>query len=337
MATARERVFEDAPATRKPTPLLFGVAGPSGSGKTYSALRLATGMQRVTGGEIYLIDTESNRALHYADQFKFRHVPFKPPFSPLDYIAAINHCVGKGAKIIIVDSMSHEHEGPGGLLEWHQDEIERLKKLWKTNDVGKVQMAAWGAPKAARRKLINAILQIEANFVFCFRAKDKVKVQTGRGKTEIAAMGFMPIAGEEFVYELTAKSLLLPGAGGVPTLRSDQPGEQMMVKVPEQFRSIFSGAAGKPLDESIGEQMARWAAGDSAPNGNGKGKPNGDGPVAELLAAYEKCADEAAFDDLEERRGVLWEEASREDKARMKEASDAAKARLAEAETNEPL
>ena len=128
--SAPARKFDDAPAVRKATPMLFGLIGPSGSGKTYSALRLATGMQRVSGGEIFMIDTEGNRGLHYADQFKYRHVPFHPPFSPLDYIAAIEHCVAQGATTIIVDSMSHEHTGQGGVLEWHAEEAERIAKAW---------------------------------------------------------------------------------------------------------------------------------------------------------------------------------------------------------------
>src|SRR4029079_18921024 len=111
------RSFDDKPAVRERVPLLVGLVGPSGGGKTFSALRLAKGFQRVTGSEVYFIDTEARRALHYADRFQFRHVAFGAPFGPLDYLAAIQHCVAKGAKTIIVDSMSHEHEGPGGVLE----------------------------------------------------------------------------------------------------------------------------------------------------------------------------------------------------------------------------
>jgi hypothetical protein len=253
------RVFEDAPAVRGQMPLLFGLIGPSGSGKTYSALRLATGMQRVVGGEIFVIDTESGRAKHYADLFKFRHVPFSPPFSPLDYIDAIVHCVRKGAKTIIVDSMSHEHSGQGGVLEWHQAEVERIMAAWRCGEE-KANIPAWGKPKAARRKLINCITQAGVNLIGCFRAKDKIKVSPGK----VVQLGWMPDAGEEFVFELTAKALLLPGAGGVPTWKSDQVGEQTMIKLPEQFREIFSGAAGKPLDEDIGQKLATWAAGTDA-------------------------------------------------------------------------
>lgn len=312
------RSFEDRPALRGPTPLLFGLIGPSGSGKTYSALRLATGMQRVIGGDIFLIDTESNRALHYADKFRFRHVPFPPPFSPLDYLAAIEHCQKKGAKIVIIDSMSHEHEGPGGVLEWHEQEVERLMKAWRTDNAEKVNIPAWGRPKAARRRLINSILQMDINFVFCFRAKDKIKIGSGKGRSEVVQLGFMPIAGEEFVYELTAKALLLPGANGVPTLRSDQVGEQMMIKIPEQFRGIFTGAAGKPLDEEVGEQMAQWAAG---------------GQKHELAAAYEACNDAEAFEALEKKRADAWKSLSADQKREVKAASDAAAERLKQADT----
>ncbi|MGH8462402.1 MAG: AAA family ATPase [Stenotrophobium sp.] len=253
------RIFTDQPAVAGPTPLLFGLIGPSGSGKTFSALRLATGMQRVLPTDIYLIDTEHGRAKHYANYFKFRHVPFEAPFSPFDYMAAVKHCLDKGAKIIIIDSLSHEHSGQGGCLEWHEQEVQRLMKAWNVNE-DKANIPAWAKPKAARRQLINLLTQADAHIFECFRAKDKIKI--GGGK--VVQLGWMPDAGEEHVFELAAKSLLLPGAGGVPTWTSEQPGERMMIKLPEYFRTIFSGKDSKPLDEDIGQKLAEWAAG-SAP------------------------------------------------------------------------
>src|SRR5215471_5892900 len=107
------RTFDAQPGKRERVPLLTGIMGPSGSGKTYSALRLATGIQHITGGDIYVIDTETRRALHYADQFRFMHIDFGAPFGSLDYRDCIRHCVAKGAKVIITDSMSHEHENVG--------------------------------------------------------------------------------------------------------------------------------------------------------------------------------------------------------------------------------
>lgn len=254
-----KRTFQDKPATLEKVPLLCGLVGPSGSGKTYSALRVATGIQRVSGGDIGFIDTEARRALHYSKKFKFRHVAFGAPFGPLDYLAAIEHFVSRGVKTIVVDSMSHEHEGPGGVLEMHEQETDRLANLWHTSR-DKAQMSAWAVPKAQRRRLINSILQMDINAVFCFRAKEKIKIVAGKNPIPL---GWMPIAGEEFVYEMTVNCLLYPACGGVPVWNPGEQGERTMIKLPEMFRELF--AKQQPLSEEIGETMARWAAGETAP------------------------------------------------------------------------
>lgn len=258
--TNKPRKFEARDARRERVPLLIGLTGPSGGGKTYSALRMATGIQEVSGGDIYFIDTESRRALHYADRFKFKHVPFNEPFGSLDYLEALQYCVQQGAGVVIVDSMSHEHEGPGGMVDLHDQIVDRMAG----NDYGKrerVKMLAWSEPKQKRRQLINGILRLNANFIFCFRAKNTAKpVKGANGKTEVEQMGYMPIAGEEFVFEQTLNCLLLPGAGGVPTWQSDQIGERAMIKLPEQFASLRKSSV--PLDEKVGKRLARWAAGD---------------------------------------------------------------------------
>jgi len=254
-----KRTFTATAAKREKVPLLIGLTGPSGGGKTFTALRLATGIQTVTGGEIFFVDTEARRALHYADKFKFRHVPLDAPFGSLDYLAAIRFCVEQGAGVVVVDSMSHEHEGPGGMVDL-QDQI--LTKM-AGDDFGKrqrMQMLAWAEPKAKRRALINGILQLNVNLIFCFRAKSSSKPgKDDKGRSVVIPQGYVPIAGEEFVFEQTMNALLLPGAGGVPTWGSDEPGERKMIKLPEQFASLrdYNG----PLTERIGVNLARWAAG----------------------------------------------------------------------------
>jgi hypothetical protein len=79
----------------------------------------------VLGGDIYFIDTEARRALHYADRFKFQHVDFRAPFGPLDYIDAIQHCRDKGGRVIIIDSMTHEHDGEGGVMWQSEDFLDK--------------------------------------------------------------------------------------------------------------------------------------------------------------------------------------------------------------------
>ncbi len=111
--------------------------------------------------------------------------------------------------------------------------------------------------------MLEGIKQLDVNLIFCFRAKEKTKPVKKDGKTEIVAMGFMPIAGEELVYEMTVNCLLLPKANGVPTWRSDHIGERMMMKEPEQFKSIFANSA--PLSQDIGRKLALWAKGTDTP------------------------------------------------------------------------
>ena len=306
------RTFEDALAVRAHVPLLNGLFGPSGSGKTFSALRLATGIQAISGGDIFVIDTEARRSLHYAEKFKFRHVAFGAPFGPLDYLAAIEHCIKHGAKTIVVDSMSHEHEGPGGVLEMHAAELARMGGQQSKS------MLAWQKPKSERRRMINTILQLECNFIFCFRAKEKLKIIPGK---EPEPRGYMALAGEEFVYEQTVVHLLLPGADGVPTIESGYSGEREMIKTPLQFQRLL--VPSHQLSEDIGEAMARWAAGTSAP---------AKATSATLVASYAACSDAATFRSLEDQRKALWAKASATEKAALKTASEASQTRIDDAQ-----
>jgi ABC-type dipeptide/oligopeptide/nickel transport system ATPase subunit len=277
------RVFEVTAAVRERVPLLVGLVGPSGSGKTYSALRIATGIQKVSGGEIFGIDTEARRMRHYADIFKFQHLDFKAPFGPLDYLAAVEYCVSKGARNIIVDSMSHEHEGPGGVLEMHEAAVDRMAgdDLQKRE---RVKMLAWVRPKSERRRLLNSIVQMNVNFIFCFRAKEKMKIERGK---EPIPLGWQAIAGEEFIYEMTMALLLPPASGGAPNLAPTEIGERALLKIPQQFRGLLK--AGAPLDESLGAALAHWAAGDERTAGSAPAAV-ATPPAADTAAADRKQA-----------------------------------------------
>lgn len=255
------RDWQATDGVRDQVPLLMGIMSPSGGGKTYSALRLATGMQEIMGGDIFGVDTENGRMLHYADQFKFKHVPFAPPFGSLDYLDALRYCNKQGARITIVDSMSHEHIGEGGYLETAEAVIDRIAGSdYKKREAAK--MLGWAKAGPLRQKMIEGIKQLDGCFIFCFRAKEKTKPIKKDGKTEIIDMGFMPIGGEEWVYEMAVNCMLEPRSDGIPTWRSDHVGERMMMKLPAQFKDIF--AEQKPLDESIGRSLATWARGGSA-------------------------------------------------------------------------
>lgn len=252
------RTFTPSPAVREIVPLLTGIISPSGGGKTFSSLRVATGIQQVIGGDIVVLDTENRRALHYADQFKFIHVPFEPPFGSLDYLEAIKFCASLKPCVTIVDSMTHEHAGEGGYLETAEATVTRIAgDDYKKREAAK--FAGWAKAGPLRTKMIEGIKQLNGNFIFCWRAKEKTKPMRVEGKMQAVEMGLMPIGGEEWIYEMVMNCMLPARSGGVPEWQAEHSGEKLMMKLPKQFEGIFADR--RPLDEEHGRAMAEWAQG----------------------------------------------------------------------------
>jgi hypothetical protein len=249
--------FSFRPAVRENVGLLIGLSGSSGSGKTYSAFRLAKG---IAGDQAFaVIDTEAGRAQHYADQFRFDHGDLKPPFRPDAYADAIAAADAAHYPVIIVDSMSHEWAGEGGILDWQEDELDRMAGTdWKKREA--VKMAAWIKPKMAHKQLVQRLLQIRAHLILCFRAEAKIEmVRNADGKMEIVEKksltglhGWIPITEKNLPYELTASFLLM----------ADRPGVPLPIKLQEQHKALFP--LDVPITEESGGRLAAWAGGASA-------------------------------------------------------------------------
>jgi AAA domain len=245
--------FSYKPATFECATLMFGIAGPTSSGKTMSALRLATGLS--PDKPIFLIDTEQSRSLLYAKRFKFQHVQMSEPFSPARYKEAIEFCVAHGAGAIIVDSMSHEHEGVGGVLEMQEQELNRMAG----DDYGRreaMKFSAWIRPKAEHNRMLNSVVQKRAHMIFCFRAKDKlelVKKQNSRSKwvMEPVSVGWTPICTDRFEYEMTAMLVLPPGSKGAPDLTARS------TKLNDDLAAIFHDS--EQISEEHGKRLRAWA------------------------------------------------------------------------------
>jgi hypothetical protein len=198
------------PPRRAGVPLLVGLAGPSSSGKTYSALRIATGVQAVAGGDIAVLDTETGRALQYAGRFRFLHLAFTAPFNARRYFEALRFlATQRTVWTIVVDSMSHEHEGDGGHLAMHEAELDRLAG----SDLAKrerMNFLAWAKPAAERRALLNGLQQLDRHVILCLRAKEKLRLERQGNRTVPVEAGWQPIAGAEFPYEVQTMAVLPP-------------------------------------------------------------------------------------------------------------------------------
>jgi hypothetical protein len=250
--------FEFRPATRENVGLLIGLSGASGSGKTYTAMRLAHGI----AGEhpFAVIDTEAGRAKHYADRWRFDHGDLKPPFTPDRYADAIAAADAAKYPVIVVDSMSHEWAGEGGILDWQEAELDRMGGTdWKKREA--VKMASWIKPKMAHKQMVQRLLQVRAHLILCFRAESKIEmVRNADGKMEIREKvsltglhGWIPICEKNLPYELTASFLLMP----------DRPGVPLPIKLQEQHKDLFP--LDQPITEASGAQLAAWAKGGTAP------------------------------------------------------------------------
>lgn len=259
------------PVKISPPPLSLGLMGPPGGGKTKSALRIGEGMSRVRGGKPALIDTEAGRALRYRkgphnpNGHDFHHIEFAPPFVPEEFLTAIKAALDLNPSCVIVDSMSDEHEGEGGYLEWHDREVPNS---------GGNKWAAWAKPSASRRKLVAGFQQIKVPLIFTFRAREKTK-QVG---SKIVPVGFVPVAPADIVHALDLTCLLPHRANGVAVWQSTKEGEDFVIKLPEFLSPLI--AKGDVLSEDLGEALARWqmdglqaARGGPATNGTGKRTP----------------------------------------------------------------
>lgn len=255
------RTFEDFEAVREQVPLIIGLVGATGSGKTGSALELATGFQDVQGGGIAVIDTEAGRAKAYAGletfsdksrKFKFRHLDFKAPFGPHDYIAACKHYVDKGYKHIVIDSASHMWEGTGGVLQMHDAEVTRLAVAWNKPEKD-VNFPAWNKAKTAQTDFVNWMKQQPVNFLFCFRAKEKMKVINNKP----VEVGWQAIGGEDLLYEMGLACLLLPECDGKPIWnKADEKGVKALHA---EYRPMF--ADNPRLSIAVGRKLAEFGKG----------------------------------------------------------------------------
>jgi hypothetical protein len=282
--------FTFVPATREGVSIIVAIAGASGSGKTRSALEIARGLADGDDTKIAVIDTESGRAKHYAvrpgeaqgpGRFAFMHGDLTAPFTPDRYAAAIEAAEAAGAKVIVVDSTSHEWEGDGGLHDMQgdalDDAVEKARKShnsqWGPFDEGRVReranIGAWKEPKRLHKRFVSRLLQSRAHLILCLRADEKLIIEQitderGRKKTIIKqpkemppAERWTPICEKRFMYEMTASIILSPDTPGIPVATP---------KLQEQHRVAFP--KGALISESAGRMLAAWARGENINDSN---------------------------------------------------------------------
>jgi len=218
-------------ATRQSVKIKLAVTGPSGSGKTEGALCLAE--QLVPGRQIALIDTENGSASLYGDRHNFDVLDLSPPFLSKKFTDALDAAIAGGYDVVVIDSMSHQWDGSGGILD-RKNEEDR-------NKPGANSFAMWSKYKEEHRKFIAHILQSPIHVIACIRSKQEY-IQDGE---KVQKVGMAPITGESAEYEFsTVFDLTMEHKAAVSKDRT----------------GLFDGRFIDFQRDKPGEEIAKWLA-----------------------------------------------------------------------------
>lgn len=176
-------------AERKKAKIKLGLQGPSGSGKTYSALLLAFGLTE-DWGKIAIIDTENHSSNLYSHLGGFNVLPLESPFNPEQFIKAIRICVTAGMEVVIIDSISHEWEGTGGILDTHSQMTGN-------------SFTAWAKLTPRHNAFIQEILQSPVHILATIRTKQDYVLVDKNGKMVPEKVGLKGITRDGMDYEFT--------------------------------------------------------------------------------------------------------------------------------------
>ena len=221
----------------------IALIGASGSGKTKSAIRLARGL---TGnGRVTIIDTENKRSAFYADDWKpwrFKAIDLRPDFTPERYINAAEQAIEDGCEALIIDQISFEWAGTGGILE-QVGEAEEKNAFSK-----------WRVPSKIHKEFVDYLTGIKVPNIITMRAKEQYEmIVDEKGRMTPKKMGLGPIQRDGIEYEFPFVFLL--NYAHAATVTKDNSG-------------LFGDITIDMLAEEHGKKIIQWARG----VGNGAGK-----------------------------------------------------------------
>lgn len=178
--------------------LKMAIAGIAGVGKTYTSFQLAT---LLSGGEHFaVIDTENRKARKYADIFKFDVSDLETNFSLESYIKEIRAAEAAGYKALVIDGLSQQWEGKGGI----KDMVAAIAKRDRV-----APFSAWGPGNALILDFIRIILDSPLHIIATLRSKTEYVSSSKEdgNKTQYRRVGLAPIYKDnlEFEFDLFAE------------------------------------------------------------------------------------------------------------------------------------
>lgn len=217
------------------------LVGPSGSGKTLTGLILATELAQ--GGKVAVIDSERGKAALYADRYQFDHLVLQD-HSAERYIMGVDAAVSGGYAALLIDSLSHEWAGRGGILE----SVDRAKANGRNN---RNDFAAWADATPLHQRAIDAIVGAPLHVIVTMRTKVAYVLETNaQGKQVPRKIGLQPIQRDGVEYEFDVIGEM------------DQ--EHNLVITKTRCEALDGKRYAKP-DAQLARTLLDWLAGETPP------------------------------------------------------------------------
>lgn len=216
-------------AQRKRAKIKMALQGPSGSGKTMSALLIAYGLVG-DWNKIAVVDSENFSASLYDHLGCYQTLALKLPFTPEQFIEAIEVCEKAGIECIVLDSITHAWEN---LLDYHSS----LQGNSFTN---------WGKITPRHNDFVQKILQSPCHIISTIRTKQDYVLNEKNGKIIPEKVGLKSVQRDGLEYEFTLVFDL--DMKNHATASKDRTG-------------LFFGKPEQKLTASVGEQIRLWCDG----------------------------------------------------------------------------
>lgn len=189
-------------AERRARRASMSIAGPTGSGKTLAALAWAW---HVAGGKRFaVVDTENESAALYADHplllqicgptFGFDSLDIRPPYLTAKYQEALELAIQEGYPALVIDSLSHQWDGDGGILQ---------RKEQADTVPGSNHWTNWAPFTKEYNAFRDALLNCPIHLVACMRSKMAYQQTQEGSKKKVEKLGLQPIQRDGLEYEFT--------------------------------------------------------------------------------------------------------------------------------------
>lgn len=239
-------MFEVKKAQREKMKAVVGFIGPSGAGKTAGALLTAYGLvseaypnasEDELWDKIGVIDTEHERSKLYANSDfdgtrigQFLHINFEPPYTTERYELAVQAMKKAGAEVIIVDSLSHNWQGEGGIVEKH-------------GQMSGNSFQNWGKLAPETTQLIKTLTRNNVHIFATLRTKQEYVVEPdNNGKMAPRKVGTKPVQKDEMEYEFMLNFSI---------------GSDHVADTSKDNTRMFEGNPSK-LNPDVGRKLYKW-------------------------------------------------------------------------------